>query len=146
MADGLMMAGNTGAKLIIDAATLTGAALTAVGTHYNAILALDNELAQFALDCGDQVNEMNWQLPLARFHQFECPSPYADTANTTTGKGGVAGASNAAGFLSRFVPNDGKGWLHFDLAAVFQNSGNASWSAGATGLGIQTIAQIILKS
>ena len=145
LADGLMMAANSGAKVIIDAATLTGAALTAVGTHYNAIMALDNELAQQALACGKAVNEMNWQLPLERFHQFECPSPYADTANTTAGKGGVAGASNAAGFLSRFVPNDGKGWIHFDLAAVFQDNGNAIWCAGATGLGIETIAQLLLE-
>jgi len=144
LADGLMAAGETGAPLIIDAATLTGAALTAVGTHYNAVLALDNELAQRAISHGNSVNEMNWQLPLAPFHMFECPSSYADTANTTTGKGGVAGASNAAGFLARFVPNDGKGWLHFDIAACFQNSGNTTWSAGATGVGIETIAQILL--
>lgn len=145
LADGLMMAGETGAPLIVDAATLTGAALTAVGSHYNAVLALDSDLAQRALVIGEQVNEMNWQLPLAKFHQFECPSPYADTANTTAGKGGVPGASNAAGFLSRFVPNGGQGWLHFDLAAVFQDNGNAMWSAGATGLGVQTIAQLLLE-
>jgi len=145
LADGLMAAGETGAPLIIDAATLTGAALTAVGTHYNAVLALDNELAQRAISHGNAVNEMNWQLPLAPFHMFECPSPYADTANTTTGGGGVPGASNAAGFLARFVPNRGKGWLHFDIAACFQNSGNAKWSAGATGVGIETIAQILLE-
>lgn len=145
LADGLMAAGETGAPLIIDAATLTGAALTAVGTHYNAVFALDNELAQRAINHGNSVNEMNWQLPLAPFHMFECPSPYADTANTTMAKGGVAGASNAAGFLARFVPNQGKGWLHFDIAACFQNSGTAHWAAGATGVGIETIAQILLQ-
>jgi len=145
LADGLMAAGETGAPLIIDAATLTGAALTAVGTHYNAVLALDNELAQRAIIHGNSVNEMNWQLPLAPFHMFECPSPYADTANTTAGKGGVPGASNAAGFLARFVPNQGKGWLHFDIAACYQDNGNAKWSPGATGVGIETIAKILLE-
>jgi len=145
LADGLMVAGETGAPLIIDAATLTGAALTAVGTQYNAVLALDNALAVRAIDYGNQVNEMNWQLPLAPFHMFECPSPYADTANTTAGRGGMPGASNAAGFLARFVPNNGKGWLHFDIAACFQDSGNAKWSPGATGVGIETIAQILLS-
>lgn len=145
LADGLMAAGETGAPLIIDAATLTGAALTAVGTQYNAVFALDNELAQRAIVHGNSVNEMNWQLPLAPFHMFECPSHYADTANTTLAKGGVPGASNAAGFLARFVPNEGKGWLHFDIAACFQDSGNAKWSAGATGVGIETIAQILLE-
>lgn len=144
LADGLMAAGETGAPLIINAATLTGAALTAVGTHYNAVFALDSQLASRALSLGDSVGEMNWQLPLAPFHMNECPSYYADTANTGTSKG-AAGASNAAGFLARFVPNDGRGWLHFDLAACFQNSGNGKWSAGATGLGIETIAAVLIN-
>jgi len=145
LADGLMAAGETGAPLIIDAATLTGAALTAVGTHYNAIFAYDDALVSRTLSLGESVNEMNWQLPLAPFHMHECPSHYADTANTGTSKGGVAGASNAAGFLARFVPNNGQGWLHFDLAACFQDSGTAKWSAGATGLGIETIAAVLLN-
>jgi len=145
LADGLMAAGETGSPLIIDAATLTGAALVAVGTQYNAIFALDNKLASHAVSLGDSVNEMNWQLPLAPFHINECPSHYADTANTSLGKGGVGGASNAAGFLARFVPNEGKGWLHFDLASCFQTSGTSKWSAGATGLGIETIAAVLMN-
>ncbi|NRA61147.1 MAG: aminopeptidase PepB [Psychrobium sp.] len=146
LADGLMVAGDTGAPLIIDAATLTGAALTAVGTHYNAVFSLDNALAQSAINLGNSVNEMNWQLPLAPFHSFECPSHYADTANAVAAKGGVAGASIAAGFLARFVPNNGQGWLHFDIAACFQNNGNAKWSAGGTGIGIETISELLLQA
>lgn len=145
LADGLMAAAETGAPLIINAATLTGAALTAVGTEYNAVFGFDNELAQRAIGYGNSVNELNWQLPLQPFHMHACPSHYADTANTTVAKGGVASASIAAGFLAHFVPNDGKGWLHFDIAACFQNNGNALWSAGATGVGIETISQILLQ-
>ena len=145
LADGLMAAGETGAPLIINAATLTGAAMTAVGTHYNALFTFDNELASHAIALGHSAGEMNWQLPLAPFHMHECPSYYADTANTSMTKGG-AGASNAAGFLARFVPNNGQGWLHFDLAACFQNSGSSKWSAGATGLGIETIAEVLLNN
>ncbi|MDZ7902128.1 MAG: hypothetical protein U5L01_06150 [Rheinheimera sp.] len=48
------------------------------------------------------------------------------------------GASNAAGFLSRFVGNDGQGWMHVDLAAAFQATANGFWGAGATGRGIRT--------
>ncbi|MCG7530303.1 aminopeptidase PepB [Psychrobium sp. MM17-31] len=145
LADGLMVAGESGAPLIIDAATLTGAALTAVGTQYNAVFSMDDALANRALAHGDSVGEMNWRLPLAPFHMHECPSHYADTANTGASKMGVPGASNAAGFLARFVPNNGRGWLHFDLAACFQDNGNAKWSPGATGLGIETIAKVLLE-
>ncbi|MCS4305914.1 PepB aminopeptidase [Rheinheimera pacifica] len=145
LADGLMCAAQSGAGLIIDAATLTGAAMTAVGAEYNALFALDKALAQKALTYAEQVQEPTWQLPLELWHQQQCPSAYADTANSRPVKGGGAGgASNAAGFLSRFVPDEGKGWLHFDLAAAFNNNNNAYWAAGATGQGIRTISATLL--
>lgn len=146
LADGLQLASDSGASLIIDAATLTGAAVTAVGGEYNALFALDKALAQRTLSYAEQQHELTWQLPLELWHRQQCPSAYADTANSRPVKGGGAGgASNAAGFLSRFVPNEGKGWLHFDLAAAFNNSANGYWAAGATGQGIRTIAATLLN-
>lgn len=145
LADGLMCAAESGAGLIIDAATLTGAAIMALGGEYNALFALDKPLATKVLDYAAAQQEPTWQLPLEMWHQQQCPSPYADTANSRTIKGGGAGgASNAAGFLSRFVPNEGKGWLHFDISAAFNNSSNAYWAAGATGMGIRTISATLL--
>ncbi|WP_214000412.1 aminopeptidase PepB [Arsukibacterium sp.] len=145
LADGLMCAAESKAPLIIDAATLTGAAMIAVGGEYNALFALDQPLAARTLQYAANEQEATWQLPLEKWHQQQCPSPYADTANSRPVKGGGAGgASNAAGFLSRFVPADGKGWLHFDLAAAFNNSANGYWAAGATGHGIRTIATTLL--
>ncbi len=145
LADGLQLASDSGASLIIDAATLTGAAVTAVGTEYNALFALDHALAQRALTYAAQQQERLWQLPLEKWHQQQCPSAFADTANSRPVKGGGdGGASNAAGFLSRFVANNGQGWLHFDLAAAYRDSGNALWAPGATGQGIRTIAATLL--
>ncbi|WP_445428609.1 aminopeptidase PepB [Alishewanella sp. HL-SH05] len=145
LADGLQMAAESGAPLIIDAATLTGAAVTAVGSEYNALFALDKPLAQRALSYAEQQQELLWQLPLEPWHQQQCPSAFADTANSRPVKGGGAGgASNAAGFLSRFVPNNGQGWLHFDLAAAYRDSANGFLAVGATGQGIRTIAAMLL--
>ncbi|MBC3766011.1 aminopeptidase PepB [Neptunicella marina] len=144
LADGLMAAGETGAPLIIDAATLTGAAMVAVGSEYNALFGLDKPLVAKAVQVAESVNEPAWPLPLEKWHQDNCPSAYADTANSRPVKGGGAGgASNAAGFLSRFVPNEGQGWLHFDLASAFNNSATNMLPAGATAAGIRTIAQLI---
>lgn len=146
LADGLQKAAEATPELIIDAATLTGAAVNALGTEYNAVFALDKALAQRVLSYAEQVQEAAWQLPLEKWHQGQCPSPYADTANSRPVKGGGAGgASNAAGFLSRFVPNDGKGWVHLDLAAAFHNSANGFWAAGATGMGIRLVAQTLIQ-
>ena len=119
--------------------------MMALGTEYNALFALDKALEARALGYAQSVQEGAWALPLERWHQQQCPSPYADTANSRPIKGGgTGGASNAAGFLSRFVPNDGKGWLHIDLAAAFHNTANGFWGAGATGMGIRLVAQTLL--
>lgn len=145
LADGLLRAGELGAEKIIDAATLTGAAQVAVGTEYNALFSVDDEAAQAALQSAADESEPLWRLPLAAFHKDNCPSPFADTANSRPVKGGGAGgASNAAGFLLRFAPNGGKGWTHFDLAAAYQTQNNALWPAGATALGVRSIARMML--
>ncbi|MCO4322611.1 aminopeptidase PepB [Aliidiomarina quisquiliarum] len=144
LADGLLRAGELGGKRIIDAATLTGAAQVAVGKEYNALFSVDDSYAQEALSAASSVNENLWRLPLAPWHQFQCPSPFADTANSRPQKGGgTGGASNAAGFLLRFAPNNGAGWLHFDLAAAYHGQANGFFAAGATGTGVRTIATLL---
>ena len=144
LADGLLEASATGAPLIIDAATLTGAAHTAVGNEFHAVFALDKPLLSQVLSVADRENEPHWPLPLEPFHKKKCPSPYADTANSRPVKGGGAGgASNAAGFLARFVREDGKGWVHFDLAGAMMGSDTNLFAAGGTAMGLRTIARLL---
>lgn len=146
LADGLMAATETGAAVIIDAATLTGAAHVAVGDEYNAFFALDKNLQQRVLQYSAEEFEPSWCLPLETWHQEKCPSAFADTANSRVQKGGGAGgASNAAGFLSRFVEPQGTGWLHIDLASAYNASSTTYMPAGATAQGIRTIARALLK-
>ncbi|MEP2651326.1 MAG: aminopeptidase PepB [Paraglaciecola sp.] len=146
LADGLMAATETNSPLIIDAATLTGAAQVAVGTDFNAFFALDKTLCSKILTYSEQEFEPSWSLPLEVWHKDACPSPFADTANSRSQKGGGSGgASNAAGFLSRFVGNQGKGWLHIDLAAAYNASSNTMLPAGGTAQGVRTIARALLE-
>ncbi|WDO00235.1 aminopeptidase PepB [Aeromonas allosaccharophila] len=145
LADGLQLASDCGAPLIIDAATLTGAAVMALGGRYNALFGLDKGLVSRAMTYADAEQEPAWPLPLEPWHRQQCPSHYADTANSRPVKGGgPGGASNAAGFLSRFVANEGMGWLHIDLAACFSDNGDALWAPGANTLGMRTIARALL--
>jgi len=147
LADGLMAACETGAKLVVDAATLTGAAVAAVGKEYNALFSMHSEASQTYLAVAKQVNEPHWQLPLELWHQEQCPSPFADTANSRAVKGGGAGgASNAAGFLSRFVTLDTCEWLHLDLAAAYSRNSTEFMPAGGTAVGIRALAQTLLNS
>ncbi len=144
LADGLIDAQASGAKLIIDAATLTGAAITALGTDYHAMFTTDQFLADKYQAIAVYCNEPHWQLPLESWHRNKCPSAYADTANSRPVKGGgPGGASNAAGFLSRFVAAD-TAWLHLDLAAAFMDADGPMYAAGATGMGIRTLAHALL--
>ncbi len=146
LADGLIAASETGCQMIIDAATLTGAAMGATGGEYNALFAIDDTMVSKAQAIAKAENDPAWHLPLDQFHSGKCPSAFADTANSTTQKGGGAGgASNAAGFLARFVENDGKGWLHMDLSACYHEHSNSMWAAGATGSGIATITGLLLE-
>jgi PepB aminopeptidase len=146
LADGLMAAAETKAPYIFNAATLTGAAVMATGGDYTALFSLDQPLAEQAKAVANQVNEPLWQLPLETWHQEKCLSAFADTANSRPQPGGGAGgASNAAGFLSRFAPNEGQGWLHFDIAAAYNGNANTLWGAGGTGLGIATIAELLIQ-
>ncbi|QFU21371.1 aminopeptidase PepB [Shewanella eurypsychrophilus] len=143
LADGLQAASESGAGLIIDAATLTGAAVMAVGTNYNAIFSPSSEVLAMTQAKAAEVAERVWPLPLDPWHSEMCPSAYADTANSRPMKGGGAGgASNAAGFLAHFVsPNIN--WLHMDLASAFADSPNALWAAGGTTHGMLTIAALL---
>ncbi|MDT0595459.1 aminopeptidase PepB [Glaciecola petra] len=144
LADGLMAATESGASLIIDAATLTGAAVMAVGREYNAVFSLHEQAQQDLLSTAKAVNEPFWPLPLELWHQDQCPSPFAHTANSRPQKGGGAGgASNAAGFLARFVGHEKSEWLHLDLAAAYNRNGTELMPPGGTAIGIRTVASML---
>jgi len=144
LADGLILAEESNAPVIINAATLTGAACVAVGDHYNAMFSMNDEIATKFEQISKQEHDPLWRLPLERFHQENCPSDYATTANSKPiPGGGVGGASNAAGFLSRFVDFENKQWIHLDLAACYRDSSNHYFAAGATGRGVRNIARYL---
>lgn len=144
LADGLLAASATGAPFILDAATLTGAAKMALGRDYNAVLSMNNELAQATVAAASAEYEKAWQLPLEPFHVGQLTSSFADIANVHGGEG-MAGASTAAAFLSRFVPDNGSQWVHLDLAGAYQKAANDQWAAGGKGHGIRTIAAILAQ-
>ena len=143
LADGLIDASEQNAPLIIDAATLTGAAKTALGNDYHALFSFDDQLAQQLLSSAKSEHEPFWRLPLAEFHRSQLPSNFAEL-NNVAGAAYSAGASTAAAFLSHFVKEYQQGWLHIDCSATYRKGAVEQWSAGATGLGVRTIANLLL--
>lgn len=144
LADGLIDASEQAPELLIDAATLTGAAKTALGNDYHALFTFDDALAASLLESAQGENEPFWRLPLAEFHRSYLPSNFADL-NNIAAPAHTAGASSAAAFLSYFVKNYQQGWLHIDCSATYRKGGVEQWSAGATGLGVRTVANLLLK-
>ncbi|WP_318467247.1 aminopeptidase PepB [Photobacterium leiognathi] len=144
LADGLIYANSQNPEIVIDCATLTGAAKMALGNDYHALLSFDAELSHQALTAAAEENEGMWPLPLADMHRNMLPSNFADLANISSGEF-MPGASTAAAFLSYFVDDYKKGWMHIDASGTFRKSANDQWSAGATGMGVRTLANILTK-
>ena len=114
LADALDVADKENPELLVDFATLTGAARVALGPDLPAMMtnddALADALATSGLACGDPV----WRLPLWEPYASGLDSKIADTSNVTTG--GFAGSITAGLFLQKFVPNT-LAWVHFDVFA-----------------------------
>ncbi|MBL4829213.1 MAG: aminopeptidase PepB [Aliivibrio sp.] len=143
LADGLQYASEHKPELLIDCATLTGAAKNAVGYDFHSLLSFDKALSQRALNAAEQEKEGLWPLPVMDFHRGMISSNFADLANIGTTPASP-GASTAAAFLSYFVDDYKNGWLHFDCSGTNRVSASDKWSAGATGMGVCTLARILI--
>jgi Leucyl aminopeptidase len=129
-------------KAIIDMATLTGAAIIALGTNVAALVGNDDELVTKILEYSNQTGEKIWQLPLFEEYKEQLKSSNADMKNIG---GRSAGAITAAAFLSNFVEDTP--WVHLDIAGTaWTQEGTKEKSynpKGATGFGIRTIVKYI---
>jgi leucyl aminopeptidase len=127
---------------IIDMATLTGAAIIALGSNVAAMMGNNRELVTKILEYSKQTGEKIWELPLFNEHKEQLKSSNADIKNIG-GRGG--GAITAAAFLSYFV--DDIPWVHLDIAGTAWNQEGTKEKTynpkGATGFGIRTIVKFI---
>jgi leucyl aminopeptidase len=113
LADALTLAEEDKPSLVIDFATLTGAARVALGPDVPPFFTDDDALADNLMRAGAAESDPLWRLPLWRPYAGLLESKVADLNNI--GIGGQAGAITAALFLRRFI--DTKAWVHFDIFA-----------------------------
>jgi leucyl aminopeptidase len=114
LCDALAEAGTEQPDLIIDFATLTGAARVALGTELPAFFTNSDSLATGMLRAAEAVREPIWRLPLHQAYRYQLESNVADLSNSSPEAFG--GAITAALFLQEFVP-EGVEWAHFDINA-----------------------------
>ena len=113
LADALALADEDKPDLVVDFATLTGAARVALGPELPPFYTDDEDLAAEIARTGMEVNDPVWRLPLWAPYQSQLDSKYADMNNTG---GPMGGSITAALFLRRFV-SDAKAHVHFDIFA-----------------------------
>jgi leucyl aminopeptidase len=114
LADALTRAAEEEPELILDFATLTGAARVALGPDLPALFANDDALAASLLEQGDRVSDPLWRMPLWKHYEEMLASDVADLGNVSDAP--LAGAVTAALFLQKFVP-EGTPWAHLDTFA-----------------------------
>ncbi len=114
LADAVTRASEDGNAMILDMATLTGAARVALGPELPPFFTEDEELAASLTDAAAQTGDHLWRMPLWRPYEDDLDSPIADMKNSG---GPFAGAINGALFISKFVNvKDHKPiWAHFDV-------------------------------
>jgi leucyl aminopeptidase len=141
LADALTKATEDKATLIIDFATLTGAARTALGPDLPALFANDDGLADALLAAGKAVSDQIWRLPLWKPYVDMLDSDIADTANSG---GAFAGAITAALFMEKFVP-DQIPWAHLDTYA-WRPSAKPGRPKGGEALGLRAVYRYLSQA
>jgi leucyl aminopeptidase len=121
---------------IVDAATLTGACVVALGKHATGLMTRDDDLSAELIAAGEATLDRAWRLPLWDDYQSQLDSGFADVANIG---GKYAGAITAGCFLSRFTEN--QRWAHLDIAGTAWDEGRKGM---ATGRPVSLLAQWLM--
>ncbi len=146
LADGLVAAGEEHPDAIIDVATLTGAAVVALGNRYFGVMG-DDTLVQHVLAASTATGETAWPMPFPNELRATLNSDVADIANAKIGSS-VGGMLLAGIFLKEFIGTDTAGqtipWAHLDIAGPAQNSGSG-WGftgVGPTGVSVRALLRL----
>jgi leucyl aminopeptidase len=138
LADALAFAVELGAAKIVDAATLTGACVIALGHAASGVMSNDDAFAERFLHLVDDVGERYWRLPLFPEYEQQIKSDIADLKNTG---GRPAGAETAGTFLKNFVA--GTPWIHLDVAGTAYLDNESPYLAkGPTGTPVRAFVAL----
>jgi len=140
LADALHYAGRRKPDWTIDAATLTGACVVALGHEFAGLFTNDARLGDALRQAGGDTFERVWPMPVIEEHHKEIESPVADIQNIG---GRYGGACSAAAFLEEFV-DDTSAWAHLDIAGpAWAAAGSPLGPKGPSGFGARLIARAV---
>jgi leucyl aminopeptidase len=137
LADGLCYARQLGCTHLIDAATLTGAVVVALGYVNAGVFANDEKMYERFNRATEEAGEKFWRLPLDEEYKENIRSNIADIVNSG---GRWGGAVNAAMFLKEFAEDTP--WLHLDIAGTAWMEDNKPWTAkGPSGIAVRSLVE-----
>ncbi len=142
LADALSYASELKPEMIVDAATLTGAIVVALGNTHTGYFTRNKELKNKVEKAAENSGELVWNMPLIDHHVKDMKGTFADLSNMSSGKG--AGSATAAAFLEQFVV-DGIPWAHFDIAGTAWAVGGRlpyCTKKGASGVMLRTFVEL----
>lgn len=132
LADALTYSERYNPRAIIDVATLTGAALVALGQHASAVMTKDTELEMTLRQLGEESGDLIWPLPLWDEYRQYLKSARADISNIATNFSRFGGCIEGGIFLSYFAPKNVP-WAHLDIAPRMDSIPSDKLAKGATG-------------
>lgn len=132
LADALTYSERYNPKVILDVATLTGAALVALGQHASAVMTKDEGLAKLLGELGEKSGDLNWPLPLWDEYKQHLKSHRADISNIATNFSRYGGSIEGGTFLSYFAPKNIP-WAHIDIAPRMDSIASDKLAKGSTG-------------
>lgn len=147
LADALHYAKRYKPALVVDVATLTGAAMIALGDYASAIFSPDEKLLERVRTLGEESGDYVWPLPLWEEYEEDIKGTFGDWANT--GKGRKAGAQSGAVFLHQFAKSsatDAKAaypWLHIDMAPRMTADAHEHLAKGAAGTPVRLLIRML---
>ncbi len=140
LADALHYAKQYKPRLVIDVATLTGAALVAVGQHAHIVMTKERELEDTLRDLGEESGDYVFPLPLWDEYKQYTKGVHADIANIPQGDSRYGGSINGGMFLSHFTK--GLKWAHIDMAPRMTSVNSDKLAKGATGEPVRLLIKI----
>jgi leucyl aminopeptidase len=139
LADALALADEEAPELVVDMATLTGAARIALGPELPPLYSTDDTIAQDLVAAGAACGDPLWRMPLWPPYDAMLASRIADLNNAPAG--GFAGSITAALFLRRFV-KQARAWVHLDIFA-WAPEARAGRSFGGTDQGMRAVYALL---
>lgn len=142
LADAMTYSERYNPRVILDVATLTGAALVALGQQASAIMTKNKDLRKLLSKLGEESGDLVWPLPLWNEYKSSLMSHRADISNISTNFSKYGGAIEGGTFLSFFAPKNVP-WAHIDIAPRMDSIPSDKLAKGATGEPVRLLVKFL---